>query len=104
MFDFTFKDLLNQTNDDWINNNIIDTIHDKVSDHIGKQVAHHTDQAEIANIKTKVKTLGIYLIESDLPNGKKRIFNNDSLDCLKRIGDKLLGQGQKKPLMSCLKS
>ena len=35
MFNFTFKDLLNQANNAWISNNVLDTIHNKVADHIG---------------------------------------------------------------------
>ena len=40
MFDFTVKDLLNQTNDAWSSNNVLNTIHGKVADHIGKQVTY----------------------------------------------------------------
>ena len=75
-FDFGFKDLLNQVNDDWIQQDVPALIFSKMSDHIKSCVDGHTSHVNKNTIGPSLQGLPIFPFSNDLHTDRKQILGN----------------------------
>ena len=77
-FDFQFKDLLNQTGEDWTDPNIPGLIITETSDHMKLCVTGHTSNADKINIEPTFQGLWPFLKSNELHVSHERVMSNDN--------------------------